>query len=567
MTKSRDYSSGVLLFLVAAASLLPFLAIGTFLLFKYVSFQRETSLEQVTVLADSLSASVDRKLTGYLDTLHALGSSQHLAEGEIKRFAEMASVAASTISGHFSLIDREGRQLVNTRDPDAAVLPRSADPEGFQRVFASREWNIGDLFEGSVHSGYIFAVRTPITIGSEVRYALGYIPLANTVLSVVRESTLPRDWFAAVLDRNGRIVARSWRHEEFYGKRASTEFLLRLSGQSGRIESVDLEGRETVTAYRESGQTGWRTVVWVPKHVLQAPANTALMALSALTVATLLASLLVAHIVGRLIRRPTRALLQAAHDLGAGKDVRFEESWMREANVIGQSLAEASQDVRLYMRELSHRSKNLLAVVQSISRQTSRSAVDLKDFGRRFDDRLGGLARSHDLLVERNWDGVLLSDLVTAQLEAFIDKSDPRVQLSGGAVLLKPAAAQHIGLAIHELATNASKYGALSAPAGIVNISWTKVKKADGSQRFRLTWQERMGPPVTTPARKGFGRFVIEDAVARGLAGSAQIHWEPNGLVWTLEAPTTCLLSTDPFELVEPTTRSSVSEAQVSVGP
>jgi two-component sensor histidine kinase len=241
----------------------------------------------------------------------------------------------------------------------------------------------------------------------------------------------------------------------------------------------------------------------------------------------------------------------AARSLGAGTEVDFDRTLMREANVVGGALSDASRDIRLYMREISHRSKNLLAVVQSIARQTRRNSTDLRDFGQRFDDRLHSLARSHDLLVERNWNGTFAHELVRAQLRSFVEDDDVRVEIRGDPVLLSPAASQHIGLALHELATNASKYGALSVQEGRVHVAWSKGPGSDGTERFRMSWQESGGPALSEPSRKGFGRYVVEEAVARGVTGAATIHWNPDGLLWILDAPANCLISEAPFELNE----------------
>ncbi len=543
----RDYPAGFLLMVVVLASIVPFLLVGSFLLWKYVEQERHTALRRVAAISDSLSAAVDRELDGYVGSLQVLASSRYLGEADIAGFASVATAAARSLDGNFTLVDRSGQLLINTQAVPGTPLSMTADPEGVRRVFDTGKTDISDLVPGTVHDRYIFSIRLPVTTNEELRYALGYVPTANKMLSIVQESALPRDWFAAILDRQGRIVARSFRHEEFFAKAASPDFVARLAGSNGLLESVDLEGRETVTAYRRSSLSQWWTVVWVPKAVLQARADTALWVLVGLTVCTLVVSLIVGYLVAYLIRRPARQLLSAAHSLGAGAEVQFDRTLMREANVVGGALSDASRDIRLYMREISHRSKNLLAVVQSIARQTRRNSTDLRDFGQRFDDRLLSLARSHDLLVERNWSGTFVHELVKAQLRSFVDDSDARLEITGDPVLLSPGASQHIGLALH-----ASKYGALSVPEGRVHVAWSRGPGADGTEHFRMSWQERGGPALSEPSRKGFGRYVVEEAVARGVTGSATILWNPDGLLWTLDAPTNCLVSETPLQLDEP---------------
>lgn len=549
MVKGKGIPAAGLLVAVVVTSLVPFLIVGSYLLFNYVAQERDAALNRVRTLAEAISATVDRELTGRFETLQALAASRYLREGNLDQFADMARAASSVAPGDFVLADRSGQQLVNTRaEPNSPS--RVSDPDANQYVFELAKPHASDLVEENGAGRYRFTLRIPVQVDGQTKYAFGYAPRTSKVLTVLHESSLPPEWFAAVLDRKGRIIARSSRHEEFVGKLASPDFFARLSGSRGQIRSVDLEGRQTVTAYRRSEVSEWITAVWVPTNVLEERANLAAAAIGTLTLVTLLLSLGAGYVVSRVIRRPTSQLIKSAEDLKKGRIVRFDPTIMREANFIGDALADASQDVQLYMREISHRSKNLLAVVQSISRQTQRSSADLKAFSQRFDDRLQSLARSHDLLVDRNWGGVLVHDLVSAQLASFLDAGDSRVSLAGPSILLNPAASQHIGLAIHELATNASKYGALSVPEGCVHIEWSEVN-ADGTPRFRMIWREANGPPVTQSGRKGFGRYVIEDAVARGLSGTAQINWVKAGLTWTLDAPSSCLAGERQFRLEE----------------
>jgi PAS domain S-box-containing protein len=197
----------------------------------------------------------------------------------------------------------------------------------------------------------------------------------------------------------------------------------------------------------------------------------------------------------------------------------------------------AEEHVRFLMRELSHRTKNVMAVVQAISWQTAQQSLDFEDFEQRFMQRLESLARSHDLLAKRDWRGVVLEDLVRAQLEPFLDSAKERLAAHGPPLLLMPEAAQDLGFALHELGTNASKYGALSVPTGKIEIGWSINDGAAGARHFHMTWRESGGPTVGPPVRKGFGSAVITAMLSRTFNGEAELDYRPEGLLWELTAP------------------------------
>ena len=197
----------------------------------------------------------------------------------------------------------------------------------------------------------------------------------------------------------------------------------------------------------------------------------------------------------------------------------------------------AEEHVELLLREVSHRSKNLLAVVQAIASQTVRSAGTLNEFEKRFAQRLQGLAGSHDLLVKENWRGVPLRDLARQQLALFTEAGSTRLVLEGTDIVLAAAASQSIGLALHELATNAIKYGAWSLPTGRVMVSWTVEGELGKPHRLRLRWAESGGPIVTPPTQRGFGTIVIEQIAANSVNGEVLLEFDPRGLRWTLSMP------------------------------
>lgn len=195
------------------------------------------------------------------------------------------------------------------------------------------------------------------------------------------------------------------------------------------------------------------------------------------------------------------------------------------------------EHVRLIIEELSHRTKNLLAVVMAVARQTAQYADSVKLYETRFMERLQALAYCHDLLVRDRWQGAGLHDLISAQMSPFGGPGAGRINAAGPRIVLRADAVQHLGLALHELATNASKHGALSTPRGEVEIRW-QVEETD--ERIRFSWRETGGPPVVPPQRKGFGRVVIEQIVPRALNGSGNLEFLPSGVNWTFE-----FLSTD----------------------
>lgn len=209
----------------------------------------------------------------------------------------------------------------------------------------------------------------------------------------------------------------------------------------------------------------------------------------------------------------------------------------------------ATEDhIQFLMHEISHRSKNLLMVIQSIARRTARTAGTMEEFENRFERRLQGLAASHDVLIGRNWQGAPVADLVRQQLLPFVEIQSSRYEIDGPEVVLTAEAAQAIGLAIHELATNAIKYGALSERGGKVKISWMFDGQADVTGYLLFKWIEQGGPPVLPPVRRGFGHVVIGEMVERSLNGKVAMEFAPEGMNWSVSIPVANLVRDTPLE-------------------
>jgi PAS domain S-box-containing protein len=216
-----------------------------------------------------------------------------------------------------------------------------------------------------------------------------------------------------------------------------------------------------------------------------------------------------------------------------GTAVRRNDGLVDHFVAVIQDISErkrAEEQVRLLVREMNHRSKNLLGLVQAVARQTAVS--DPENFINRFTNRIQAIAANQDLLVRTSWKGVDVDDLVCAQLAHFSDLIGYRISVHGPKLRLNGAAAQAIGMALHELATNASKYGALSTDAGHVDIAW----RAD-DDLFKMNWTERHGPPVRAPDHRGFGTTVMESMAKQAVDGAVQLEYDPAGVVWRLTCP------------------------------
>jgi PAS domain S-box-containing protein len=201
--------------------------------------------------------------------------------------------------------------------------------------------------------------------------------------------------------------------------------------------------------------------------------------------------------------------------------------------------------VKVLLGEVNHRAKNLLAVVQAIARLTMKG-TDPNLFVQHFEERIAGLAVSQDLLVASDWTGVDLAALVRMQLGHYLGSLNARIRIEGPPTRINASAAQTIGMSLHELGTNAAKYGSLSDPAGTVDIEWSILDGQNGAAAlFRLTWSERNGPSPTPPARQGFGHTVLLQMAKRALDADIALDFPASGLIWRLTVPAERIVEQD----------------------
>ncbi len=232
--------------------------------------------------------------------------------------------------------------------------------------------------------------------------------------------------------------------------------------------------------------------------------------------------------------------------------VGFTASPIRDdsANIIGTIIEvrdisdekAASERQRLLINELNHRVKNTLATVQSIAAQTFRGQTD-QAVRAVFDARMAALSNAHNVLVEDNWESASLRGVVTRALAPHLlaEVDGDRFRYEGPDARLHPKVAVTLAMALHELMTNAAKYGALSVPEGRVAVTWTLGDREDGRHRLDLAWEERGGPPVVPPTRRGFGSRLIERQLPMEFDGSAALAFDPAGVSCRMTIPLTPL--------------------------
>ena len=207
----------------------------------------------------------------------------------------------------------------------------------------------------------------------------------------------------------------------------------------------------------------------------------------------------------------------------------------RQVELYLKELQRAEEQRELLLRELHHRVKNTFATIEALLRATSRSSTSVDDFAEALSERIHSLSKTNELLVGREWKDVSLHDILNGELAPFEGASE-RVVLDGPRVDLIPELALPVGMAIHELTTNAAKYGSLSILQGRLSVSW-EVRPAPSGRKLHLIWTERDGPAVSPPSRKGFGSTLIERVLSHQCGAETTYEFAESGLTLRIELP------------------------------
>jgi two-component sensor histidine kinase len=533
--------------LVALAVAIPFLLLSAGIVWQLADNERENRREAILYSTRTLLHGVDALLSKQIAVAQTLATSPSLQNDDYKAFRDEAERARPGISNGWVILSSEdGQQLVNLVRPADEVLPkRNATATALgQRAIQNREVQVSSVFNGRVLPTPIVTVEVPVFRPNKPPLVIGVVMDPKIFLPLLADKSLPEGWLAGLIDKDGNFVARSRDHDRLVGQPGSEGFRAAAQRASeGWNEVVSREGVSVATGHATSQLSGWVMGLAAETEVFYAPIRNTIIVASAAGGIAILLTLLLALWAARRIAGPIQQIEQGTHALVRREAVTFRSTGLPEVDRALDAFTETAKTleqhererdereahVHVIMRELSHRSKNLLAIVLAIARQTARNTQNFQEFEGRFSSRIQALADAHDLLVEQQWNGAQIDALVRGQLAAF---GMERVVISGEPVLLRAEAVQNVALALHELATNASKYGALSLPDGRVTIDWAFNPGEVGNRSLRLTWRESGGPPTKEPERKGFGCFVLERVTINAL-GEGGLEFNEKGLIWT----------------------------------
>ncbi|WP_196260413.1 sensor histidine kinase [Pelagibacterium limicola] len=533
----RSYPVLVYLIVLVGMIVVPILGFTAVLLQRHNVAQEEVVETFTVATTRSVVQAVEREISGMFSTLRVLGRAQSLLEGDLERFHAHAQSALSGTGSFLIVIDANLNQLLNTRVPFGTSLGKIADPESGNRVFSTTDAIVSNLFWGTVAEQFVFNVlmrRQPPHDNQAIILTQNAAGLSSALLT--RE--LPDGWHVALVDGNNRVIAASQDSAET----GDTLFLplLESSGTSMRWREREIGGESYRTITQRSILTGWYVVAWAPVWVVQQPLRSALLWLLAGGAALIGIAAIGVFILARRIARSVHGLAREAKRLGTGADIEPTHYPVHELSQVSQALADAARkrkaaetEVRFLLRELAHRSKNQLTVISAMAKQTAQGAETVAQFVEGFQHRIYGLARSTDLLLAHGTQGIGLRDLIRTQIDPFRPEDPARVTKTGPNILLNIQSAQVLGMAAHELSTNASKYGAFSVPDGRLVVNWNRA----GGGRLHVSWREHV-PGFTPPQeRKGFGTVVLKTMVSGALKADVERILHEDGIEWVFSIP------------------------------
>jgi len=491
----------VRLALLVAGTTLPLIIFAAGIVYNNYKQDRLNATQRVLETVRSVRLVLDAEMQRITGALQVLALTNALRDRDFEGFRRISQAFLDQYGegGVVLVADSQGRQVFSSLTTDTANLPLRNNLDVVNKVFAEKKPIYSNLFFGSVKKRLIVTVEVPVMQDGQVLYDISFSPPIEIFQAMIEQQRPSKDWTISIFDGEGTNFARVPNPQDTVGKRASPSLYKEMSqNPESTAPTISLEGVPLITSFARSSLTGWTVAAGVAESSLAAP---------------LWRNLAITSVMGSILLM-----------VGLAFAVRMATQIAR-----GEMLH------NLLIEELNHRVKNTLAVLQSIATQTFRTASRAER--EKFEGRLGALAEAHNLLSEEKWKGAELREVIARVLQPYLLNTPERVRMFGPQVPLSPRLAVVLSMIVHEIATNAAKYGALSNDTGTVAVDWETIEESDG-RRLRLIWTEAGGPPVTAPVQRGFGSRLIERSARDQLGGEATVDFLPRGVVYTL----TCAL-------------------------
>lgn len=539
------------LFLLTGVALLPAILIVTSTEISSRRVREADAQGYVARMSDLAASEIERALTSAATLMIAVAAAPPVT----RRDSEGCETYVQEVNRQLPQLndiivaDEEGTIFCHTGATPDAALPAVADP--LIAELSGSRFAIGTYQD--TPAGPSLPIGMAVRAESEVFVLLG---ISLTALEeVIYDSGFEVGTEMTIADRNGTILAHRPFQSNIVGKELSEgAATLAASGSRGTASLPGRNGRDLFVGYQPPVERRpFYISVGLPKDQVMAPVNAATRRSAFLALAGGAIAFLMAWVFGRVfVRRPVQSLVRTIRRwqsgnrnvrtgalertselglIGATLDHLLDELQEREE---AQRRAEGQRDV--LARELEHRVKNLLSVVQAIARRTFSDGIELPEARRTFQERLNVLAKAQTVLTSKQRSETTIAEAVRSAYEPFAELDAGQIAVSGPDMPLDPETNLALSMALHELFTNAMKYGALSVSDGRVSIEWD-VQDAKTSENLHLQWSEHDGPPVVSPEKAGFGTIMIKQMLETETGGKVSVDYDPAGLLCEIQLP------------------------------
>src|SRR5262249_10969258 len=513
------------LLLLVLGVALPFAAIAILVVFVLTSTERDVQRANLLVSTRTLAAMIDAELETYISLGYTLSVSPTASRDDVEAFYTFAKSSISrwsTVS--VILATADGHQVFNTEFPFGQSLPDVADRVFFDKAAQTHRALISDLHRvQTANNKYAVSVYVPLISEGRSTHCIVVAVDVKTFERLLQKQKLPPGWISAIIDGKGVLIARNPGHDRFVGHLSVGKWkdLAKIVNRAS-FESVSLEGVPNYSTLVNSSLTNWSASVAAAQDAMMAPFQTSLSVLLAVSLCAAVISVFVAFLLSKKITTPLNQLEKASLAMIKNERLSFNPNGLPEVDNALSAFKSASHDIgardekqrksvaqlQLLTDELNHRVKNVLPVIQSIALISAKSAQDVKEFSRNFIARVHSISRTHDAVTRASWEAVDLDEILKNETVGFQNEAGTRITLDGPELQLPSRYAMDLGMVIHELTTNAVKYGALKEDSGRLSVAWRVLK-----DRLIINWVEQDEPPAIPPEKRGFWWRLIQREV------------------------------------------------------